>query len=114
MYAVKEFVCLSVRLLPNLPPIIFGLAKQNGLKFFLGHLWQKGMSQKILFVRKVAGRAVAEVQKSNILTKYLSCLTWDQAEISKIYLNIPFEKKFATLAARAVFEAFFVFKKDNL
>ena len=37
---------LSVCLLPNLTPIISKLAKQNGLKFFLGHLWQKGMSQK--------------------------------------------------------------------
>ena len=39
---VKEFVCL----LPNFTPIISELAKQNRLKFFLGHLWQKDMSEK--------------------------------------------------------------------
>ena len=34
VYGVKEFVCLSDCLLPNSTPIISGLAKQNGLKFF--------------------------------------------------------------------------------
>ena len=34
-------ICPSVRLLQTLTPIISGLAKQNGLKFVLGHLWQK-------------------------------------------------------------------------
>ena len=63
---------LSVCLIPNLTPIISGLAKLNGLNFFLGDLWQKGMSQKNLFVQKVADRAGAEGQNSNILTKYLT------------------------------------------
>ena len=34
VYCVKEFVCLSIRLLQTLTPIISGLAEQNGLKFF--------------------------------------------------------------------------------
>ena len=39
---------------------------------------------KKIFVRKVTSWAGAEGQNSNILTQYLSCLTWDQAEILKI------------------------------
>ena len=45
------------------------------------------MSQNFLFVHKMAGRAGAEGQKSNILTQYLSRLAVDRAEISKIDLN---------------------------
>ena len=33
VFGVKEFVCLSVFLIPNLTPIISVLAEQNGLKF---------------------------------------------------------------------------------
>ena len=44
------------------------------------------MPQKVLFVRKVAGRAVAEGQNSNILTQYLSRLAWDWAEFFHLYL----------------------------
>ena len=40
------------------------------------------MFSKKIFVRKVAGRPGAKGQKNNILTKYLSCLTWDQAELN--------------------------------
>ena len=66
VFGVKEFVCLSVCLLPNSIPIISGLAKPNGLKFFLGHLWQEAISQNFLFVRKMAGRARAEGQNCNV------------------------------------------------
>ena len=41
VYGVKEFVCL----LTTLTPIISGVAKEIGLKFFLGHLWQKAISK---------------------------------------------------------------------
>ena len=37
-------------------------------------------------VCKVAIRARAEGQISNILTQYLSCLAWDRAEIFHLYL----------------------------
>ena len=39
--------------------------------------------QKKLFVRKVAGRAMAEGRNSNILTQYLNGLAWHRAEIKK-------------------------------
>ena len=42
LYGVKEFVCLW----STLTQIISGMAKQNGLKKNLGHLWQKLMAQK--------------------------------------------------------------------
>ena len=72
----------------TLTPIISGLAEQNGLKTNFGHLWQNECNQNFLFFLKVAGRARAEGKKSNILTKYLSSLIWDHAEISKIDLKI--------------------------
>ena len=81
-------------------PIISGLAEQNGLKNFLGHNWKNNRSQKFIFVGKEAGRAGAEGQNSNILTQYLSCLTWDRAEILKIVdlssnqNQKPFDKSF--------------------
>ena len=63
------------------------------------------------FVRKVAGRAMAEGQHSNILTKYLS--RWHQIKKKDLSFQKPFERKFATLAARADFESLF-FVKNNL
>ena len=39
------------------------------------------MSQIFLFVWKAAGEAGAEAQNSKILTQFMSCLAWDQAEI---------------------------------
>ena len=42
------------------------------------------MSQNFLFVQKMAGRAEAEGQNSNILTQYLSRLAGDRAEILEI------------------------------
>ena len=58
VYGVKEFVCLSVCLsvclLPNLTPIISGLAKQNGLKLFLESLqvWLPELFCKLVFLQK--------------------------------------------------------------
>ena len=43
-------------LLQTLTPVILGLGKQNGLNF-LGHLWQKQISQIFLFVRKIGAIA---------------------------------------------------------
>ena len=63
------------------------------------------------FVQKVAGRAMAEGQNSNILTKYLS--RWHQIKKKDLSFQKPFERKFATLAARADFESLF-FVKNNL
>ena len=76
-------VCLSIRLLQTLTPIISGIANQNELNFFRMSMAESDFS-KNLFVRKMASRARAKGQNSNILTQYLSCLTWNQAEISKI------------------------------
>ena len=58
---------------------------------FLLILRQKPMSQKNLFLRKVAARAGAKGQNSNILTQYLSYLAWDRAEIFKnrLYPDSP-------------------------
>ena len=42
---------------------------------------EKSYVSKILFVRKMAGRAGAKGWNSNILQQYLSCLAWDLAEI---------------------------------
>ena len=58
-------VCQSV-CYKHWPKLISGLAKQNGLNNVLGHLWQKPMPQRILFVRKVSDRAGAEGRNSNI------------------------------------------------
>ena len=51
------------------------------------------MFSKNLFVGKVAGKAGAKGQNSNILTQCLRCLTWDQAEIKKIDFILQ-KKKF--------------------
>ena len=50
IHGVKEFVCL----LQTLTPIILGLPEQNGLKFFLQHLWQNERSQKFVFLQNFA------------------------------------------------------------
>ena len=63
----------------NIDPNYLRTGKTDQAKKNLENLWQKSVSQKILFVRKVAGRARAEGQNSKNLTQYLSCLTWDQA-----------------------------------
>ena len=55
-------VCLSV---VNFDPNYLRTGKTEWAKKNLGRLWQKLMSQKILFVRKVADRAGAEGQNSN-------------------------------------------------
>ena len=60
-------VCLSVI---NFDPNYLTTGKTEWAEIFLGHLWQKYMSQTFLFVRKVADKAWAEGQNSNILTKY--------------------------------------------
>ena len=67
--------CLNFIILNSsvtLTPFIPGLATQNGLKKNLGHQWQKRVSHNFLFVRKVAGRARAEGQNSNVLTQFLT------------------------------------------
>ena len=63
VYDVKEFVCVCPSVI-NFDPTYLGLAKRNGKKI-LG----------LLFVCKGAGRAGAEGQKSNILTRYTLYIT---------------------------------------
>ena len=84
----------------NFDPNYLRTGRTEWAEIFFGHLWQQDRSQNFLFVQKVAGRARAEGQNSNILTQYLSCLTWDRAEILKIVdlssnqNQKPFDKSF--------------------
>ena len=72
-------VCLSVT---NFEPNYLRTGKTECAEIVLGHFWHNECSQKILFVQK------AEGQNYNILIKYISTLTCDHAEISKIDLNL--------------------------
>ena len=67
VYGVKEFVCLYVcyKLWPQL-----SWDWQNRMSWnFWRHLWKNKFSQKNLFVCKVASRAGAKSQNSNIFRK---------------------------------------------
>ena len=63
VYGVKAFVCLYVL---NFGPNYLKTGRTEWAEIVLGHLWQKGMSQKFSFGQKVGGRAGAEGQNSNI------------------------------------------------
>ena len=61
MVSKNLYVCLSVtKLYPN----YLRTDRTEWAEIFLGHLWQKAISQIFLFVQKVAGRAWAEGQKA--------------------------------------------------
>ena len=75
-------VCLSVT---NFDSHYLGTGRIEWAEFFRTSL-AKWMLSKNLFVGKVVGRAESEGINSNILTQYLSSLTWDQAEIFKDFL----------------------------
>ena len=74
LYGVKEFVCLSLRLLQTLTQIISGLAKPNGLNNVLGHLWQKPMSQKIYLAEKCPIGPGLRAETATFLTQYFFAL----------------------------------------
>ena len=78
VYGVEEFVCLSVI---NFDPNYLRTGRTEWAEFFLGHLWQKDMSQNFLFFRKVADRARTEGRISYILSQYFNRLAWDRAKI---------------------------------
>ena len=99
--SVSLFVCYK------LDPNYLSTSRTEWAEIILGYLRQKDMSQKFLLSEKWLAGPQLKGLKSNILAKYLSCLTWDQAEISKI----AFDKLFATLTARAVFGTPFFFKR---
>ena len=50
MYGVKEFVCLSVT---NFDTNFRGTGQTEWTEIYLGHLWQKLMSQKFIKLRSV-------------------------------------------------------------
>ena len=91
IYGVKEFVCLSVCLLQTFTPIFSELAEQNGIKknldifgkmnvlksFYLSEKWPAGPGSRAKIATRCFDLSFNQNQK-------------------------PFEKKFATLAARAV------------
>ena len=91
VYGLKEFVHLSVI---KFDTNYLRTGKTKWAEIFLEHLWRTAMSPNFLFVPKVAVRAGAKGQNSNILTKH---------DLSSNQNQKSFGKKFVTLAARAVF-----------
>ena len=82
---------LSVSLLPDLTPVISGLAKQNGLKLFKDIYGKKTCLKIFCLSIKWQVRPGPRGQNSYILTQHLRRLTWDRAEILK-YLWCPTKK----------------------
>ena len=73
IYGVKEFVCLSVT---KFNPNYLRTGETEWAEIFLGHLWQKGISQNLLFIPKMAGRAGAEGRKIRLFNTKINTQTF--------------------------------------